>query len=521
MKSIARYFPIFFLLGFNSAQAQVAFQKTYGGAQDDYFNFVQQTSDGGYIMVGATNSFGAGSYDVYLVKTDLNGDTLWTRTYGGMGNEAGYEVQQTNDGGYIIIGATQSFGPYKVYLIKTDINGDTLWTKTYKPGAGGGGSSVKQTFDGGYILSCLGGNSGTGFLIKTDAVGDTLWTKSYKMLSNVYSKIQQTTDSGFIVMGTGDDGNGFNYVYLVKTSIYGNPVWKKSYKGNSWSHLYFGSSFQQTLDGGYIAVGTIEGLSSMGGGVYLVKTNALGDTLWTKSYGGDSLESGYDIQLTNDSGYIISGVTTSFGAGGNDVYLIKIDSLGDILWTKTYGSTDNEGGYSVREAMDGGYIIAGYTNSFGAGNMDAYLIKTDTNGNSGCYENGITTILRTPLTIVSLPVDTFFLDAILVNSYSSVEGSGGTINTICSTVDINSELTDNDVLNIFPNPAQDKFTINLKPEFINVNLEISNLLGEKIYFEELKSQQEMIICTKFLAGIYFITIRTKSQIISTKLIIYK
>ena len=177
-----RYVVISVLLLLNMyCHAQITFQKTYGGAQDDEFYSVQQTIDGGYILLGRTKSFGAGGNDVYLVKTDSLGDTLWTKTYGGTGSDVGNEVQQTTDSGFIIIGFTNSSGPTMVYLIKTDINGNTLWSKTYKPGVSGGGSSVKQTFDGGYILSCSGGTYGTGFLIKTNALGDTLWTKSLKI----------------------------------------------------------------------------------------------------------------------------------------------------------------------------------------------------------------------------------------------------------------------------------------------------------------------------------------------------
>ncbi|MHC4540800.1 MAG: hypothetical protein ACYS74_13625, partial [Planctomycetota bacterium] len=162
-----------------------SFERTYGGSGDDIGSSVQQTTDGDYIVAGYTYSFGTGSSDVYLIKTDPSGDTLWTRTYGGSDIDYGYSVLQTTDGDYIVAGETQSFGagPGDVYLIKTDPSGDTLWTRTYGGNGHDWGQSVQQTTDGGYIVSGQTNSFGPGqadvYLIKTDAVGDTLWTRTY------------------------------------------------------------------------------------------------------------------------------------------------------------------------------------------------------------------------------------------------------------------------------------------------------------------------------------------------------
>ncbi len=512
-----RNLVFFFLFFVNYSFAQITFQKTYGGAQEDYFNSVQQIVDGGYIMVGATTSLGAGADDVYLVKTDLNGDTLWTRTYGETGSDIAYCVQQTTDSGYIVIGHTDGTGPGTngVYLIKTNITGDSLWTKTYLTGSNEGsvGWSVKQTFDGGYILDCTGSWDDVAYFIKTNAVGDTLWTKSYGTKSGSLSELQQTADSGYIFTASGTSTS----LYMVKTDVNGNLVWKKEYRGFSINDVHLAYSVKQTPDGGYIAVGSAWNTSW---DVYLVKTNAFGDTLWTKSFGGDSVDVGMSIFLTADSGYIIAGSSNSFGGGNDDVYLIKTNATGDSLWTKSFGNINNEESKSVQQTLDGGYILAGSSNSFGAGGYDAYLIKTDVNGNSGCYENSTATIISSPITIVSIPVDTFLLDPILVNSYSAVLGCGGMISTFCANVGINEIIEENEV-NIYPNPAQDIFMINTNNEFINVKMEICNVLGEIIYSEKLNSKHESIKCNEFPSGIYFIILKTKKKIMSKKIIINK
>ena len=279
---------ILFLILLLALSALAGWTRTYGGSSYDYGESVAQTSDGGYIVAGYTYSFGAGGYDVYLVKTDAVGDTIWTRTYGGFDVDFGYSVAQTSDGGYIVAGETYSFGA--------------------------GGSDV--------------------YIVKTDAVGDTLWTRTY---------------------------GGSDYDY--------------------------GRSVAQTSDGGYIVAGYTASFGAGSWDVYLVKTDGLGDTIWTRTYGGSDGDYSNSVAQTSDGGYIAAGYTSSFGAGYNDVYLVKTDAVGDTIWTRTYGGGNTDKGYSVAQTSDGGYIVAGYTRSFGAGEDDVYLVKTDSLGYTGIEEN--------------------------------------------------------------------------------------------------------------------------------------
>jgi hypothetical protein len=354
--------------------------RTYGGAGTDRTQSAQQTTDNGYIIAGWTNSFGAGNFDVYFIKTDALGDTLWTRTYGGAVIDIGYAVQQTTDDGYVIAGYTNSFaaGGPDVYLIKTDANGDTLWTKTYGGIGYEHGRSVQQTTDGGYIVAGNTNSFGAGdydvWVLRTDALGDTLWTRTYGGAGTEYGySVQQTTDDGYIIAGmTNSFGAGGYDVYLIKTDALGDTLWTRTYGGAGTEYSY---SVQQTTDSGYIVAGRTTSFGAGGNDVYLIKTDALGDTLWTRTYGGTGTEYGYSVQQTVDNGYIIAGYTTSFGAGDDDVYLIKTDALGDTLWTITYGGTGAETGQSVQQTTDNGYMIIGSTNSFGAGGYDVWLLK--------------------------------------------------------------------------------------------------------------------------------------------------
>jgi len=160
--------------------------------------------------------------------------------------------------------------------------------------------------------------------------------------------------------------------------------WWRTYGGTTYDE---GCSVQQTSDGGYIIAGHTLSFGAGRDDVYLIKTDASGDTQWTRTYGGTSYDFGCSVQQTSDSGYIIAGLTMSFGSGNGDVYLIKTNASGDTLWTKTYGGMNDDFGYSVRQTSDGGYIVAGLTGSFGAGSDDVYHIKTDANGNVAVEES--------------------------------------------------------------------------------------------------------------------------------------
>jgi hypothetical protein len=172
--------------------------------------------------------------------------------------------------------------------------------------------------------------------------------------------------------------------YLIKTDSSGDTLWTRTYGGDD---IDEGFSVQQTADGGYVIAGVTESFGAGDMDVYLIKTDSSFDTLWTRTYSGEGDDHGYSVQQTDDGGYVIAGFTESFGAGEEDVYLIKTDSSGDTLWTRTYGGVGFDYGRSVQQTEDGGYVIAGYTNSFGAGGADVYLIKTDPDGMVGISDN--------------------------------------------------------------------------------------------------------------------------------------
>jgi regulation of enolase protein 1 (concanavalin A-like superfamily) len=359
----------------------VQWEKTFGGSGFDQGRSVQQTTDGGFIIAGETSSFGAGGGDVYLIKTDPNGNFLWQKTFGGSSGEWGCSVQQTSDGGYIISGDTYSFGAgyHDVYLIKTDPDGNLLWQNTFGGSGEEIGYSAQQTSDGGYIIAGETGSFGAVksdvYLIKTDPNGNLLWQKTFGGSEwNVGYSVKETSDGGFIITGyTSSFGAGYPDVYLVKTDPNGNLLWQKTFGG---SEDGWGLSVQQTSDGGFVIAGEIYSYITDDSDVYLIKTDPNGNLIWQKTFGGSSFDQGLSVQQTTDGGFIITGQTSSFDAGENDVYLIKTDPNGNLLWQKTFGGIYDDSGCSVQQTSDGGFVIAGHINYawwFISG--DVYLVK--------------------------------------------------------------------------------------------------------------------------------------------------
>ncbi|NQT80507.1 MAG: hypothetical protein HQ555_08980 [Candidatus Aminicenantes bacterium] len=336
----------------------------FGGDDEDEGNSVQQTSDGGYIIAGLTNSFGNGLSDVYLIKLDYTGATEWIKTFGGDDEDEGNSVQQTSDGGYIIAGFTNSFGNglSDVYLIKLDYTGATEWTKTFGGAGDDIGMSVQQTSDEGYIVVGSSDSFGNGtkdaYLIKTDSSGNEEWSGIIGGTDNdIGLSVQVTSDEGYIITGvTGSYGLGSGDVFLIKLDSLGDEEWFETFGGTSED---MGFSVQQTSDGGFIVTGYTASSGNGASDVYVIKTDSTGSEEWTNTYGGSDEDEGHSIQQTSDGGYIIVGTTDSFGAGSGDIYLIKIDSSGNQLWATTFGQSDEDEGNFVKETGNHEFIIIG------------------------------------------------------------------------------------------------------------------------------------------------------------------
>jgi len=351
-------------------------ERTYGGAADDKAYCVIQTSDGGYALVGTTESFGAGKGDFWLVKTDANGNSIWNRTYGGAVDDDAYCVIQTSDGGYALVGATESFGNglRDFWLLKTHTNGATYWNRTFGGVNMDVPSSLIQTSDGGYAI--VGSSffvDSDFYLVKTDAFGNMQWNKTYGGTDFYFAcSIVQTSDGGYALAGYTRSFDAFDDdFWLAKTDVNGNLDWNKTYRTID---IDTASSMIQTNDGGFAIAGQTTSYDTKNTDFWVIKTDSLGNALWNRTYGGEGLDYARSLVQTNDGGYAIAGRTTSFGAGGGNFWLVKTDANGNMKWNQTYGRTGYDCGYCVVQTNDGGYAIAGMR-IFIAGVTDFWLIK--------------------------------------------------------------------------------------------------------------------------------------------------
>jgi len=356
--------------------------RTYGGALSDQGTSVQQTTDGGFIIAGSTNSFGSDGADIWLVKTDDGGVLEWARVFGGGGDDHASFVEQTSDSGYIVTGLSKSFGNGKedIWLIKTDDTGIEEWNKIFGGPEDDRAQSVRETSDGGYVLA-----GGTGdylasgqdvWMIKTDARGDEVWNRTHGGAGNEKAYlVQETTGGGYVLGGNTDSyGNGLADAWLLKTDENGHLLWDKTFGGSAFDNAYY---TLQTADSGYVLAGYTRSFGSGDYDVWLIKTDENGDEEWNMKFGESGDEVAYAVQQTAGGNYILAGLTNSFGAAGFDALLIKTDSDGNEIWSDTFGGPSDDYVFSVDQTTDGGYIAAGYTYSFGDPQGDLYAVRLD------------------------------------------------------------------------------------------------------------------------------------------------
>jgi hypothetical protein len=332
--------------------------KLFGEGTDVYGSSIRQTSDGGYVVFGREYSYQKSNEGgAWLIKTDADGNMVWEKIFNGSEGTFGDAVQQTTDGGYILCGTiikAEEVGSYCMWLIKTDAEGNKLWDRTFVSSKRGAwGHSVQQTTDGGYIL--CGQSDDRTRLIKTDAEGNTVWDKILASRNSTDSgnSVRQTVDGGYIVCGVtwpsvvnGPDIYKPN-VWLVKTDADGNKVWDWAFGGEMYASA---SEVEQTTDGGYITCGIGETNTGKLGGL-VIKIDSDGNKIWDKTFSRGSM---YSIQQAANGDYIMC------GESHYSAWLIKIDGEGNELWEEEF---DCHAGftraYSIRRTTDGGYITCG------------------------------------------------------------------------------------------------------------------------------------------------------------------
>ncbi|MCP4631678.1 MAG: T9SS type A sorting domain-containing protein [candidate division Zixibacteria bacterium] len=362
-----------------SAPGHVIWDTTYGGGEDDGTTCVKQTSNGGYLITGYTYSFGAGGYDIYILRTDASGDTSWTRTFGDSAYDRGRCGIETDNGDFVFTGYVKQppTDSSDIFLLKLNADGDSLWMKTYGGASSDDGLEVKQTFDGGYIL-CGDTRSISGdddiYVIRIDSEGDTIWTFVYGDSLNDRSKsIIQTSDTCFVLTGYTNKSNlNDGDLIIIKLDQNGNTLWTKVYVGDKFK---MGYSVIETDDNDLVIAGKYVDAAETHY-VYLMRTEPDGDSSWARKYRGGLDDEGHSVQMTNNNGFFVTGQIYPFSDDAWDLYVLFTDSDGSIMYDTSYGESGySYKGRSAHHTQDNNFIVTGMNDY--SGSTDIYLLKIE------------------------------------------------------------------------------------------------------------------------------------------------
>lgn len=533
----------FFLIIFISVNcfSQVRFQKTYMLYGDGGGAAFLSKDDLGYFFEISTIDPTISYYDVFLAKVNLQGDTLWTKYYGGGGTKGFGRLHEENNGSITMIGSSYVFGSGSLdnYIVKINPFGDTLWTKAIGNSLYNATTSSIRLNDGSFMILSFTDSSGIGSndsgLIKIDSTGNMLWNKYYEggggFNTGAMSDLVLMSDGGFIMSGsTFTYGAGDYDTYLIRTDSLGNFLWARTFGGNLGEG---GNSIIKCSDGIIIAAGT-KSFGQGGADIMLLKLDFNGNIIWAKTYGTNIDEYASRIKQTSDYGFVIIGggphVTTS---GNRESFLMKIDSLGNFLWAKKYGvSSCHEDISSVNITVDGGFLLSGTTCSYSGAsfNYRTYIVKTDSNGNSGCNEQNINLITQdiTSMLIVGNHTPNVYTDTTLVAkpTQTIVRNDGNNLisNTLCySVVSIEENEGNSNNIEIYPNPSINEITLAFEQTGSeNTQLIIQNVLGQNVYSETFKTnigkQTKTLDISMLQNGIYLIQFKNQNKIYSAKFI---
>jgi len=374
----------------NCLYAQQVFQFATGGSGSDAGRCIVKTTDGGYVIAGATYSFGKDSGDAYILKLSSSGVVQWSKTIGEVSYDVASDIIQTSDGGYAFTGRT-GYWTFKMYIVKLDSAGNLQWTKKINNGFSDQGYSLIQVSDGGYVVSGRTSDasiSSTGWLIKLNGSGVVQWSRFVQGFADGIYSVVQTPGNGFVLAGiTTLYGAGGSDLYVVKVDSAGTMQWTRTVGGTGMEMVTPGTKISKTSDGGFVMAGSTSSFGSGGTDLFAIKLNSSGGLQWSRAIGGTGDEMGHSVVQTSNKGYIMSGSTTSFGAGNYDAYMVLLDSTGTLVWTRTTGGGASEAGYSIVETNSGGFMMTGVTSSHGSGNSDVYLVRLDAAGNT-CNNSG-------------------------------------------------------------------------------------------------------------------------------------
>ena len=409
------YLSFNLFLGYSQAPDSLWIVQYGEHAFDEKGNTIIEVSRG-FVIAGSIDKNTSDETDFYLMKTDLSGNVIWTKTYGKGGRDEAVMITQTNDGGFAIVG-TGAFDPeaYEIWLLRTKPNGDTLWSKHYGGITFDAGYCVQQTSDYGFIITGYSSTAGVGlgdqlYLVKTNKAGDILWEKKYGDEFQNYGRwVIETSDGGYIITGNTYRSNDAQSsdLWLVRTDAMGDSLWTKTY---GFINNDFGIRVLEVPeDNGFILIGYTTFFNEIYPDVYVIRTDKNGEVVWEKTYGDPVTEYTWSGHYDYDGNILVSGYTYKEGITDADFFLMKIDiESGDLIWSKKTGWVVNEYAYDMIPTSDLGYMLVGKTDGMGSTADDIVLMKL------GEYDYGRLTVgnngIGAPIEDAQITSDTLIVD---------------------------------------------------------------------------------------------------------------
>jgi hypothetical protein len=491
--------------------AQFTFEKSFRDTVSLSASSAEPLSGGGYIACGSVR--GVNHYNAMLTRLGSGGNILWTTTYSSYVDLFGMDVHPVSTGGFILLAQKQQTTAFEAQVIRTDANGNVLWQQSY---GGPGDEEVKEiieTSDGGFLISVQSNSYGAyvgATLIKTDSAGAVIWRKNYRGNRGAVGCSAKEVPSGGYVLTARlvDSVAGYvNDVMVVRVDVNGTIIWSTVYGSTNVEEPY---DIEVTPDNGFLVAGRLYGFGAGNTDIFLSKLDSIGNLLWTKTYGGVGFELTYDIDITSDSGVIIGGWTgSSFSSTINDYYLIRTDSNGDTLWTSISNSGTNGGHFitNVAETSDGGFMCSGEAYMIINSQYVMYLVKTDASGNTDCNQHGTATIVTNiTLPVTALPVNAFSGSAVVTTAIT-VGTSTLIDSTFCSNVGIPETASLPNSITVFPCPATTLFTVSTTDHFADAQITIFNSFGQVVgSYSNINGTSVSIDCHSLCGGIYFLTV---------------
>lgn len=502
-----------FLICCMSSHSQLLVCKHLTNPYSTLLSSIVPTNDNGFIIAGSTTSFGAGSYDMYLLKIDSLYNLQWTKTIGDTADDKAVSIIQTFDGGYVLTGGSNDQGGNSdLIIVKVDAAGNYQWSRAIGGPSVEFGFKIIQLSDSNYLAVgntfSYGKGSVDAYVVKISSSGNILWTRTVGgQAGDMGLTCMENSNGEYVVSGIANSA-GTTYMSLFKLDAAGNLIWSKGI-GEGLVSICYGIT--GTSDGGYMMVGALVGSVANSAKIYIVRTDSVGNIIWTKITGGSWDERLFSVIKSHDGYYYSAGraLTDTAGIGTYIFRVMKWDENGNVMWTKgvdnNYASTNIE----IAEGADGHFIIPG------SGPLSPMFFTLDNNGNGCCAYDYIT-----PDTVGGSEVLLGLLDSGgVITQRPWLFSDGGALVTDCSTTPVTNEMDDAENFNVYPNPAKEELIVSSRVSGKKQMLELFNITGQPVYHQLLISEKQIIPVKELARGIYILKAGSGNGIIVRKVIL--